>query len=180
MEDDKKAAIVARVSKDNKTQDPMNQVIPCRELAKALGYEVVEEYVDYCSGGRSDRENFQRMLSDSDKGKITLVLTSALDRISREGIGNTLGYIKRLKKNGVAIKSLNEPWLDTRQEGIGELLLAIFSWVASQERIRIRERTMAGLERAKREGKKLGRPKGSVDKKERRKSGYWLRYAKNK
>lgn len=118
------------------------------------------------------------MLEDANNRKFDLLLISALDRLSREGISNTLGYIERLKRNGIAIKSLNENWLDTRDEGIGQLLLSIFSWVASQERKRIVERTKAGLERAKKEGKQLGRPLGSKDRKERRKSGYWLRYKK--
>ncbi len=52
--------------------------------------------------------------------------------------------------------------------------------MASQERVRIRERTMAGLERARRAGKTLGRPAGSKDKKQRRKSGYFMRYLKDK
>lgn len=89
-------------------------------------------------------------------------------------------YITKLKRNGVSIKSIQEPWLDTRQEGIGELLLSVFAWVASQERVRIRERTMAGLERARIAGKTLGRPAGSKDKKQRRKSGYFMRYLKDK
>lgn len=177
MAEIKKAAIVARVSTSNGTQDPMNQIVPCREMAKALGYEVVGEYVDYCSGGRSDREHFQKMLVDSDKGKFTLLIFWSLDRLSREGIPNTLGYLQRLKRNAVAVKSIQESWLDTRDEGIGQLLLAIFSWVAQQERKRIVERIYAGLERAKSEGKRLGRPMGSKDKRERRRSGYWLRYA---
>lgn len=180
MADIKKAAIIARVSKDNSTQDPMNQIVPCRKLAESLGYTITEEYVDYASGGKSDREHFQRMLADSDKGKFSLLIFWSLDRLSREGIPNTLGYLQRLKRNGVAVKSLQESWLDTRDEGLGQLLLAIFSWVAQQERKRIVERTLAGLDRAKLAGKKLGRPKGSADKKVRRKSGYWLRYANNK
>jgi len=56
-------------------------------------------------------------------------------------------------------------------------LLAIFSWVAQQERKRIIERTKAGLERAKRQGKTLGRPMGKKDGRPRRKSGYINRWA---
>ena len=98
----------------------------------------------------------------------------------REGISNTLGYLERLKRKGIALKSLQESWLDTRDDGLGQLLLAIFSWVAQQERKRIVERTKAGLERAKKNGKQLGRPKGAKDKGVRRKSGYYLRHFKNR
>ncbi len=169
-------AIYARVSKNDESQDPQNQLNPLRDYAKALGGEIVEEYVDLASGGNSDRENFLRMLADADKRKFDLVLIWALDRLSREGISNTLGYLERLKRNGIALKSLQESWLDTRDEGLGQLLLAIFSWVAQQERKRIIERTKAGLERAKRQGKKLGRKVGSKDARPRKKGGYYLRY----
>ena len=86
---------------------------------------------------------------------------------------NTLSYLKRLKENGVYIKSLQEPW-DTRDEGMGNLLIAIFSWVAEQERRRISERTKEGLKKAKNVGKR------GKDKKPRRKSGYYLRWANKK
>src|SRR5262249_29611463 len=62
---------------------------------------------------------------------------------------------------------LREPWLDTSTPSIAELLMAVFAWVAQQERERIRERVRAGLERAKRRGTKsgkaIGRPRLGVD-----------------
>lgn len=172
-------AITARVSKSDNSQHPDNQLIPLRNYAKMLGGEVVKEYVDFASGGGvMDRTAFLQMLKDADMRQFDLLLIWSLDRFSREGISNTLGYLQRLKKNNVAVKSLQEPWLDTRDDGLGQLLLAIFSWLAQQERLRIIERTKAGLMRAKREGRKLGRPQGKKDSKPRKKSGYWLRYHK--
>jgi len=175
-----KIGLYARVSKNDESQDPENQLRPLREFANALEGEIVEEYVDKASGSNGDRINFLRMLQDADKRKFNLLLVWGLDRLSREGIPNTLGYLKRLKNNGVSIKSLQESWLDTRDEGIGELLVAIFSWVAQQERKRLIERINAGLDRARAEGKVLGRPFGSKDTKRRKRSGYLLRWQKEK
>lgn len=172
----KKVAIYARVSKNDESQNPQNQLNPLRDYAKALGGEVVEEYIDLASGGNGGRQRFLQMLKYADKHEFDLILVWALDRLSREGISNTLGYLERLKRNGVALKSLQESWLDTRDEGLGQLLLAIFSWVAQQERKRIVERTKAGLERARRQGKKLGRPVGVKDSSPRSKSGYYIRH----
>jgi DNA invertase Pin-like site-specific DNA recombinase len=169
--------LYCRVSKNDESQDPQNQLNPLRDYAKALGGEIVGEYIDQASGSNGDRVEFKRMFEDADKRKFDLLLLWSLDRLSREGISNTLGYIERLKRGGIALKSLQESWLDTRDEGLGQLLLAIFSWVAQQERKRIVERTKAGLDRAKREGKQLGRPKDRKDTKPRSKSGYYLRYA---
>jgi len=172
-----KIAIYARVSRGDDAQNPENQLEPLRNMAAALKGKVVQEYVDTCSGAKSDREEFLRLLKDADSRSFDLLLVWSLDRFSREGIVNTLAYLKRLKRNGIAVKSLQEPWLDTRDEGITDLLISIFSWVAEQERKRIVERVKAGLDRAKREGKTLGRPKGSKDKTKRSVSGYHLRYA---
>jgi len=160
-----------------KGQDPKNQVLPLRNLAKALDGEIVKEYIEHASGGNNERKEFLEALSAGDRHEYDLLLIWSLDRFSREGISNTLGYLERLKRNGIAIKSLQEPWLDTRDKGIGELLFAIFSWVAAQERKRISERVKAGLQKAKTQGKRLGRPKGSKDIQKRSVSGYRLRYA---
>lgn len=170
-------AIYARVSKNDESQDLSNQLSPLRDYARAFGGEIVNEYVDIASGGSSGRENFVIMFADADKHIFDLLLIWALDRFSREGISNTLRYLERLKWNGITIKSLQESWLDTRDNGLGQLLLAIFSWVAQQERKRIIERTKAGLKRAKRQSKTLGRKVGSKDARRWKKSGYYLRYA---
>ena len=175
-----RVGIYARCSKDDGSQDPANQLHPLRDFAKALNGEIVEEYIDLASGGSSDRENFIRMLDDVDKHKFDLLLIWSLDRMSREGISTTLGYIDRFNRAGVALKSLQESWLDTRDEGLSGLMLAIFAWVARQERLRISQRTIAGLKRAEANGSRLGRPKGSKDKVRRVRSGYVKRWRRDK
>lgn len=162
-----KAAIYTRVSTTDKEQDPTNQLVPLRKLAEALGYEVYKEYTDYASGGNSNRPQFQEMLDEVRRSKFDVVLIWSLDRFSREGILNTLSYLRVFKDNGVGIKSLQESWLDTRDQGIGQLLIAIFSWVAEQEKKRISERVKAGLKG------KLNVGKRGKDKKPRRKRGYF-------
>jgi len=174
-----KTAIYCRVSKSDESQNPKNQLEPLRKFADTLGLEVVKEYTDYASGGNSNRPQFQQMLKDAKRHKFDVVLVWALDRFSREGISNTLAYLETLKRANVGLKSLKEGWLDTTSGGMGDLLVAIFSWVAQQERKRISERTKAGLKVAKANGKILGRPVGKGDSKPRRKSGYALRWNQN-
>lgn len=176
----KKCVLYTRVSKNDKSQDPENQREPLKKMAEAQGLEIVGEYTDLASGGNSNRPKFQQMLKDSREKKFDVILVWSLDRFSREGITNTLAYLRGLTGNGIALKSLQEGWLDTSDKGLGQLLIAIFSWVAEQEREKISERTKAGLERAKLNGKKLGRQNGSKDKKRRKKSGYLLRWQNKK
>ncbi len=87
-----------------------------------------------------------------------------------------LNLINTFKAYGVRVISYQESWTEAPGE-IGEILYAIAGWVAKMESQRRSERTKAGLARALAEGKQLGRPKGSKDKKRRQLRGYLLRYA---
>ena len=93
---------------------------------------------------------------------LDVVLIWALDRLSREGISNLTGYLEQLKEAGVRVMSHEEPWLDTGGP-CSDLLVAIFGWIAKQERERISARVKAGQKRAKESGKKIGRPKKRND-----------------
>jgi len=76
-------------------------------------------------------------------------------------VGN-LQAVLELDRIGVQVVSVREPWLDTGGP-VRSLLIAIFSWCAEQERERLIERTKAGLERARRQGRRIGRPRALVD-----------------
>jgi len=169
-----------RVSKNDESQSPENQRSPLERMAESLGLIIVNTYVDLASGGSSNRPQFQQMLKDARDRKFDIILVWSLDRFSREGMNCTLNYLSKLEEYNVGLKSLQESWLDTSDKGLGQLLIAIFSWVARQERERISERTKAGLQRAKANGKILGRHFGSKDKKYRKRSGYLLRWQNKK
>jgi DNA invertase Pin-like site-specific DNA recombinase len=176
----KRCVIYLRVSKSDESQTPENQREPLTKLADSLGLEIVKDYVDLASGGSSNRPEFQRMLKDARRREFDIILVWSLDRFSWEGIVSTLSYLEKLTDSGVALKSLQESWLDTSDQGMGKLLVAIMSWVAQQEKQRISERTKAGLQRARANGKILGRHVGSKDKGRRKKSGYLLRWQNKK
>jgi DNA invertase Pin-like site-specific DNA recombinase len=154
--------LYARVSTSDGRQNAGNQLTVLRQWADRLGGNILEEYVDEASGSKADRMALNRLMDDAHKRKFDVVLIWALDRMSREGIARLSGYLERLKACGVRVLSHQEPWLDTAGP-VADLLIAIFGWVAQQERSRIRERVLAGLETAKARGKKLGRPIRSID-----------------
>ena len=91
---------------------------------------------------------------------------SALRRLAaivlrwRNRVQETVGHLKRRDSYGVRFRSYSESFLDTTGE-FGELVVAIFAFVASFERRRIKERIAAGLARARSEGTALGR-RGSL------------------
>jgi DNA invertase Pin-like site-specific DNA recombinase len=154
-------AIYARVSTDK--QDNGNQLIQLREFAAKQRWEVIAEDVDVMSGsGKKVRPQFERMLLHASQRKFELLLFWKLDRLSREGVRKTLAYLERLDSWGVAWRSFMEPFFDSC--GImRDVVIAIMSTLAQQERIGISDRTKAGLARARRAGKKLGRRAVPVD-----------------
>ena len=151
---EKNCAIYLRVSTED--QNPENQKGDVKKLAEALGYKVIETYIDKDSGGYEDRKEFQRMMTDAESGKFKMVFIWALDRFSRQGAGITLVYIERLRKAGVGLKSYQEQWIDTSDEGNAELTISIIAWQAKQERRRIRERVMSGKIRTLGENRIIG------------------------
>ena len=71
-----------------------------------------------------------------------------------------------------AVWSLKEPWTETADPRMAELLASLYAWMPAEESRGRSERTRAGLERRKREGLPVGRQPGATDKKPRRRSGY--------
>lgn len=150
-------SLYARVSTNGGRQDSENQLLELRQWATRLGGQVIQEYVDEASGSNGDRKAFKAMLQDAHRKQFDTLLIWALDRLSREGIAKMSHYLETLKSKGVRVLSHQEPWLDTGGP-VADLLIAIFGWVAQQERIRISDRVRCGLKRARLEGKRLGRP----------------------
>ena len=153
-----RTALYARVSTRDKGQDTENQLAQLRQFCEAKGWTIVAEYVDRTTGKHSDRAQFQRLFQDASQRKFDTVLFWSLDRFSREGVLETLNHLQRLSSHGVGYRSFTEQYLDSC--GIfRDAVLSILATIAKQERIRLSERTIAGLERARKEGRVGGRPR---------------------
>jgi DNA invertase Pin-like site-specific DNA recombinase len=151
-----RAAIYARVSTRDK-QDAENQLAQLRQFLTASGYTPTGEYVDHESGARPDRPAFLAMLEDARRRRFDVLLFWSLDRLSREGVFETLRHLQQLTAAGVKWRSYTEQYLDTC--GVfADAVIAILAAIARQERIRLSERTRAGMERARRNGVAIGRP----------------------
>jgi DNA invertase Pin-like site-specific DNA recombinase len=155
-------ALYGRVSKDDGKQDTENQLHELREFCKRSNWSIEHEYVDKASGKSAERPHFKRMFDDASKRKFDLVLFRALDRFSREGVLETLNHLQRLSAWGVNWRSYQEPYLDSCGP-FNDVVVSLMATLAKQERLRISERTKAGLQRARRAGIVLGRPRVDVD-----------------
>lgn len=150
-----RAAMYVRVSTDEQTTE--QQKTQLRRLANERGLNVVRTYEDVASGGSSTRPGLLEMLDDAGTGEFGTVLFWSADRLTREGILAGLQYVARLEALGLRLISLQDTFLEDDSE-IRDLLLSIVFWQAGYERSRISVRTKAGMERARAEGKRIGRP----------------------
>src|SRR6516164_1872553 len=157
-----KVAIYTRVSGKSNRQDAANQSLQLAEYCQRQGWDYLE-YTDRMSGTRADRAAFQRLFDDARLKHFDLVLFWALDRFSREGTLKTLEYLQRLDSFGVGgWRSFTEQYLDSTGM-FRDAVIAILATIAKQQHARLSERVVAGLRRAKREGKVLGRKRIIVD-----------------
>jgi len=161
-------ALYARVStKEDATnkQEYENQLLQLRDFVKrksSENWEIVAEYADRASGGKADRAEFKNMLDSASRKEFDCLLFWSLDRFSREGIYQTLGYLRRLSEYGVDWFSYREEFL----RSLGpwkEMVLSIFASLAEMERLRQSERVKAGIARVQRQGKHFGRKRIILD-----------------
>ncbi len=149
-------------------QDNTNQSAVLIEWANQRGYEVVKIYEEEESAWKSGHQReLANLVADARKRKFQAVLVWALDRLSREGALAILSLVQKLSACGVKVLSYQESWTEAPGE-LAELLYALTGWVARMESQRRSERTKAGLVRVRAQGKHLGRPLGSKDRRKRK------------
>jgi DNA invertase Pin-like site-specific DNA recombinase len=148
-----RVAIYARVSTNDKGQDPENQLHQLRAFAEQHG-TIYKVFTDQVSGGKADRTEFKQLSLEAYQKKFDLVVFWRLDRFSREGALPTLKYLKELRDHGVNYKSFTEPYLGP----FGDVIVSMLATIAAQDLIKVSENTKAALAKKKAAGIKLGPP----------------------
>ena len=152
-----RVAVYARVSTDEQTTD--NQVRELKDWAERAGHEVVEVFDDNgISGakGREYRKEFDKLLKAAVRREFDLVAAWSVDRLGRS-LQDLIGFLQELHGVGVDLY-LHQQALDTTTPS-GKAMFQMMGVFAEFERAMISERVKSGLERARAEGKTLGRPK---------------------
>jgi DNA invertase Pin-like site-specific DNA recombinase len=155
----KQVAVYARVSTGEQTPD--NQLQELRDVAARMGWQVAEEYVDHgISGakGRDRRPAYDRLCAAIVRREIDLVMAWSVDRLGRS-LQQLVGLLSDLQTKGVDLY-LHQQGIDTTTLA-GKAMFQMCGVFAEFERAMIRERVKAGLERARAQGKTLGRPRTS-------------------
>lgn len=157
----KRVALYARVSTKQHGQDPETQLMPLRELVRSRGFELHAEYCDLgWSGSKERRPQLDRLMADARAKKFHAVMVARFDRFARS-TKHLLTALAEFDELGIDFISLNEH-VDT-SSAMGRMVFTVLAAVAELERALIRERVQAGVDRAKKQGKKLGRPRAIVD-----------------
>jgi len=152
----KRIAIYARVSTDKQSTE--NQLLELRTLCTKLGYAIVQEYTDNGISGaksRDERPALDLLLKDATRRKFDMVMCWSIDRL-----GRSLQHLVEILNELQALKIdlyFQQQGMDTSTPS-GRMIFSVFGAIGEFERNLIRERVLAGQQRAKANGVKLGRP----------------------
>jgi DNA invertase Pin-like site-specific DNA recombinase len=148
----KRAALYLRTSTLDQTT--ANQAIELRRYVEARGWTAVEYDDSGVSGAKDRRPALDRLLADAKRRKFDVLVCWRLDRLGRS-LRHLITLLDELQSLGVAFVSLAEG-IDATTPA-GKLQMHILGAIAEFERGRLRERVLAGLQRARLQGKRLGR-----------------------
>jgi DNA invertase Pin-like site-specific DNA recombinase len=156
-----RAALYARVSTADKDQNPETQLGPLREFVQAQEWICAGEFVDHAPAtDLRARTAWRTLLDQAARRRIDLVVVWRIDRAFRSVL-DAANTLERLRSWSVGLRSYAEPWLDTTSP-FGEALYYITAAYAQLERGILAERVRAGMARARREGRHIGRPGGTT------------------
>lgn len=151
----KRIAIYARVSTNEQTVQ--NQLMQLRDWAAARDYKIVQEFIDEgISGAKDRRPALLKMLEACHRGEVDIVAASALDRLGRS-LKHLVMMLEELEAMNIGVY-LGRECIDTTTP-MGKLMIHMAAAFAEFERSLIAERSKLGQERARRNGKHIGRPK---------------------
>ena len=149
-----RAAVYARVSTSEQTVD--NQLLELRRYCEARCWSATEYLDEGVSGAKDRRPALDQLVADARRRKFDTLVCWRLDRLGRN-LKHLVTLLDELHALGIAFVSLGEG-IDCTTPA-GKLQLHILAALAEFERARIRERVVAGLQRARTQGKRLGRPR---------------------
>ncbi len=157
----RRVALYARVSTKNNGQDPETQLIALREYAQHRGFMMAGEYVDIgISGSKDSRPALDRLMKDARARKFDVVIVARFDRFARS-VSHLLRALEEFGHLSVDFVSVSES-IDTSTP-MGKMIFTVLGAVAELERNLIQERVRMGIDRVRRQGKPIGRPRVEVD-----------------
>src|SRR5215813_13696597 len=159
-------AIYMRVSTKGHGQTTDTQALALGEYAQRRGFEIFQEYSDEgISGSKDSRPALDRLMKDASARKFDVVIVARFDRFARS-VSHLLRALEEFSHLGIDFVSLSES-IDTSTP-MGKMIFTVLGAVAELERNLIKERVHMGISRARKQGKRLGRPKRVFDREKAR------------
>jgi DNA invertase Pin-like site-specific DNA recombinase len=155
-----RAALYMRISTKNHGQTTDTQAVALREYADRRGFAVVEYRDEGISGSRDSRPALDRLMKDASARRFDVVMVARFDRFARS-VSHLLRALEEFSHLGIDFVSLSES-IDTSTP-MGKMIFTVLGAVAELERNLIKERVHMGISRARKQGKRLGRPKRIFD-----------------
>ncbi|MDD3531670.1 MAG: recombinase family protein [Candidatus Pacebacteria bacterium] len=145
---------------DRAKQDPETQLVKLRAYAKAMGWQIIKTYIDRASGADPNRPSMSSMMADARSRKFDAIVIVRLDRITRS-LANLLSTIEDLERWNVRLVCTDQ-MIETGS-ATGKLLIHLLGALAEFERELTRERIKDGMDRARAQGKAIGRPETALE-----------------
>jgi DNA invertase Pin-like site-specific DNA recombinase len=160
-------ALYMRVSTKGHGQTTDTQAVALREYAERRGFDVIEYRDEGISGSKDSRPSLDRLMKDARARKFDVVVVARFDRFARS-VSHLLRALDEFNHLGINFVSLSES-IDTSTP-MGKMIFTVLGAVAELERNLIKERVQMGISRARKQGKRLGRPTVIVDREKIRQS----------
>jgi DNA invertase Pin-like site-specific DNA recombinase len=155
-----KIAIYARVSTDDKDQNPERQILKCRQYCELHNHEVVCEISEHHKGNSSPL--YRPQFKEINLKKVDGVIVETIDRLTRQHPTKVMNLLNYFKDSGVLIISVREPIFNMESE-FSEPMQYFMTWWNNYFLKKLSADVKSGLERAVANGKKLGRPKNKIN-----------------
>jgi DNA invertase Pin-like site-specific DNA recombinase len=156
----RRAALYMRVSTKGHGQTTDTQALALREYAERRGFEAIEYRDEGVSGSKDSRPALDKLMKDARARKFDVVIVARFDRFARS-VSHLLRALEEFSHLGIDFVSVSES-IDTSTP-VGKMIFTVLGAVAELERNLIKERVSMGINRARKEGKQLGRPKRILD-----------------
>ena len=155
-----KVAIYRRVSTDDKDQDPKRQILKCKQYCELHNHEIVYDIEESHKGDSSpaSRPGFQKI----DLKKIDGIVVYSIDRFTRQHPNKVMNMLNYYKSAGILIISVTEPIFNMESD-FAEPMQYFMSWWNNYFLKKLSNDVKSGLDRARSQGKKLGRPKQKIN-----------------
>ncbi len=168
-----KAIIWCRCSTEEARQDIELQIKPCEEYCKQQGWEY-DTASEYVSGFKGIPEKLQQVLNEIAKGTYQVMVVYSLDRFSRQKPNITEKMLNHITDCKCRFISIQER-LDSDNPMIWYCFKGLWIYFANQYSMNLSQKIRAGMQKAKEQGRPIGRKIGSKDRKQRSKKGYYKR-----